>query len=140
MRVDKAVLAGIAATLALYRAGRALTEVPVWRTIALPAEELRVRAEWIQGLAGAAGRSDVEALPLESPVGGGSLPGQVIPSWGVSVPVRSPARAAAALRAGPDRILARIVDDAIVFDLRTVPRFHDGTLVRRIGELPAPRP
>jgi L-seryl-tRNA(Ser) seleniumtransferase len=140
MRVDKAVLAGIAATLALYRAGRSVTDVPVWRTIALPAEELRVRAEWIRGLAGAAGRSDVEALPLESPVGGGSLPGQVIPSWGVSVPVRSPARAAAALRAGPDRILARIVDDAIVFDLRTVPRFHDGTLVRRIGELPAPRP
>jgi L-seryl-tRNA(Ser) seleniumtransferase len=141
VRPDKAILAGVAATLAIYLAGRAVLDIPVWQLIALDAETLRTRAEWIRGLAtGAAGRTDVSVVEVESPVGGGSLPGQVLRSFGVSVPVASPSRSAAALRAGPDRILARIVDDAIVFDLRTVPRFHDGTIARRIGELGAPLP
>jgi L-seryl-tRNA(Ser) seleniumtransferase len=136
VRPDKAILAGVAATLAIYLAGRAVLDIPVWQLIALDAEKLRIRAEWIRGLAPvAAGRSDVSVVELESPVGGGSLPGQVLRSFGVSVPVVAPSRAAAALRAGPDRILARIIGDAIAFDLRTVPPFHDGTIARRIGEL-----
>ena len=36
MRPDKATLAAVAATLGLYRAGRAETEIPVWRMIATP--------------------------------------------------------------------------------------------------------
>jgi L-seryl-tRNA(Ser) seleniumtransferase len=135
VRPDKAILAGIAATLAIYRAGRAARDVPVWQVISLPAEALRTRAERIVAqLPGA-----VSVVALDSPVGGGSLPGQVLPSFGVAVPVRSPARAAALLRTGPDRILARIVDDAIVFDLRTVPSFEDATIVRRIAGLESRR-
>ncbi len=136
VRPDKAILAGVAATLAIYRSGRAADTIPVWRMIALPVESLRVRAEWILSqVMAVAGRTDLTAIALESPVGGGSLPGQVLPSVGVSVPVASATRAAAALRAGPDRILARIVDETIVFDLRTVAPFDDGTIVRRIGGL-----
>ena len=139
VRPDKAILAGVAATLAIYRAGRATTDVPVWQMIALPQEALRARAEWIVGVAPTiAGRADLRVVDLESPVGGGSLPMQVLPSAGVSVPVASATRAAALLRAGPDRILARIVDDAIVFDLRTVSPFDDATIVQRIADLPAP--
>ena len=48
-------------------------------------------------------------------------------------------RAAAVLRTGPDRILARVEDGEVVFDLRTVPRFHDGTIARRIGDIARPR-
>ena len=36
MRPDKVTLAALAATLGLYRAGRATTEIPVWRMIATP--------------------------------------------------------------------------------------------------------
>ncbi|MBA2380776.1 MAG: L-seryl-tRNA(Sec) selenium transferase [Chloroflexi bacterium] len=139
VRPDKAILAGVAATLAIYRAGRAVDDIPIWQMIALGAEPLRVRAEWILGQAASvAGRTDLSVVDVDSPVGGGSLPGQVLPSVGVSVPVASAMRAAAALRSGPDRILARIVDGAIVLDLRTVPPFHDGTIVRRIGGLTKP--
>jgi L-seryl-tRNA(Ser) seleniumtransferase len=113
--------------------------VPVWQLISLPPEPLRVRAEAIVAQLGGAGASAASVVAVESPVGGGSLPGQVLPSFGVAVPVRSPTRAAAALRAGPDRILARIVDDAVVFDLRTVPSFEDGTIARRIAGLEAGR-
>ena len=141
VRPDKAILAGVAATLAIYRSGRATTDIPIWQLIALRPEALRPRAEWIVGLAPTvAGRSDVRVIELESPVGGGSLPMQVLPSVGVSIPVASATRAAAVLRAGPQRILARIVDDEIAFDLRTVAPFDDGTLARRIAELQAPPP
>jgi L-seryl-tRNA(Ser) seleniumtransferase len=139
VRPDKAILAAVAATLAVYRSGRAISDIPVWQMIALEAGALRARAEWIAGIArSAAGRTDLAVVPLESPVGGGSLPGQVLASFGVAVPVRSASRALATLRRGPDRILARIVDDRIVFDLRTVPPFHDGILARRAGELAPP--
>jgi L-seryl-tRNA(Ser) seleniumtransferase len=140
IRPDKSILAGVAATLAIYRAGRAAFDIPVWQLIARSAESLRARAEWIRGLAAAeAGRADLAVVPLESPVGGGALPGQVLPSFGVSVPTSSPARAAAVLRAGPDRVLARIVDGGVVFDLRTVAPFEDGTIARRIADVPPPR-
>jgi L-seryl-tRNA(Ser) seleniumtransferase len=139
VRPDKAILAGVAATLAIYRSGRATEDIPVWQMIALSQEALRARAQGIVDLAPTvSGRSDLRVIELESPVGGGSLPMQVLPSAGVSVPVASPTRASAILRAGPDRILARIVDDAIAFDLRTVAPFDDGTLARRIADLPAP--
>jgi len=140
MRADKAILAGVAATLAIYRSGRAAIDIPVWQLIAQPADALRARADWILGLAPvAAGRADVSTVSLESPIGGGSLPGQTLPSFGVSVPVASASKAAAVLRTKPDRILARIVDDAVVFDLRTVAPLEDGIIVRRIGELQPPR-
>jgi L-seryl-tRNA(Ser) seleniumtransferase len=139
-RADKAILAGVAATLAIYRAGRAALDIPVWEFIARRPDELRRRAEWIRGQAlTTAGREDVTLVALESPVGGGSLPGQVLPSFGVSVRAASPSRAAAILRRGPDRILARILDGAIVFDLRTVAPFEDGTIARRIADVPPPR-
>jgi L-seryl-tRNA(Ser) seleniumtransferase len=139
VRPDKAILAGVAATLAIYRAGRATTDIPVWQMIALPQAALRARAEWIVGVGpSVAGRADLRVVDLESPVGGGSLPMQVLPSAGVSVPVASATRAAALLRHGPDRILARIVHDAIAFDLRTVSPFDDATIARRIADLPPP--
>jgi L-seryl-tRNA(Ser) seleniumtransferase len=139
MRPDKAILAAVATTLGLYRAGVAANEIPVWQLIATPAEELKERAEWIAQMCAAffAPRAWVEIVDLESPIGGGSLPGQTVPSWGVKVPFRSATKAATALRQGDPSILARVSDDAVVFDLRTVVLGADGDIVRRIGELSA---
>lgn len=139
MRPDKVILSAVAATLGLYRAGAAPTEIPVWRQIAAPKVALRERAEWIVRMCAAffSPGASVEMVELESPVGGGSLPGQTIPSWGVTVPFRSPTEASGALRTGQPPILARVVDDAVVFDLRTVSQGQDGEIVRRIGEVTA---
>jgi L-seryl-tRNA(Ser) seleniumtransferase len=131
MRPDKAILAGVAATLGLYRAGRAAADVPVWRAIARTPEVLRKRAAAIAEALG----PGVEVVALESTVGGGSLPGQVLPSVGVAVQIASPDRAAAALRRGPDRVLARIEGDRLVLDLRTVEPGDDAVLVRRLAGL-----
>jgi len=131
VRPDKAVLAGVAATLGLYRAGRAASEVPVWRAIARTPRELRRRAVVVAAAAG----EHVSVVELESAVGGGSLPVQVLPSAGVGVRVGSPDRAAAALRRGPDRVLARIEGDRLVCDLRTVEPADDALLARRLAGL-----
>ncbi len=139
IRPDKAILAAVATTLGIYRAGRAALDIPVWRTIALEPSGLRARAEWVTGLCRARDAApDVRVVELRSPVGGGSLPGQTLPSFGVAVSVASPARAAAALRRGSPRILARVEDDELVFDLRTVARIDDGDVVRAIVDIAAP--
>jgi L-seryl-tRNA(Ser) seleniumtransferase len=137
MRPDKVILSAVAATLGLYRAGAAVSEIPVWRQIGTPKSELKERADWIVSLCAAFFASDsaVEAVEVGSPIGGGSLPGQTISSWGVRVPFPSPSRAAADLRDGDPTIIPRVVDDAVVFDLRTVELGQDGDIVRRIGEV-----
>jgi L-seryl-tRNA(Ser) seleniumtransferase len=149
VRPDKAILAGVATTLGLYRAGRAAIDVPVWRMIARDPTELRERAEWILGLSGAQGQPGqagepgqadrVRVVDLASAVGGGSLPGQTLPSVGIAVRVAAAGRAAAALRSAGEPILARVEDDELRFDLRTVDRFDDGSIASAIrGLLSAP--
>jgi len=118
MRPDKATLAGVAATLGLYRAGLATREIPVWRMIATPVETLRARAASL-----AAGVAGSACVPLVATVGGGSLPGQTLPSFGLALDWHSGAatnRLLAALRAGEPAVLGRIEDGRVVLDLRTV--------------------
>jgi L-seryl-tRNA(Ser) seleniumtransferase len=135
IRADKAILAGVAATLAIYRAGRAALDIPVWQMLARDPDGLRERAEWIRAQLAGPGRQLVRVAMLEATVGGGSLPGQVLPSFGIAVAAGSPARAVGRLRRGPDRVLARVADDEVVFDLRTVDPIADGVVARRIAEI-----
>ena len=66
MRPDKVTLAAVAATLGLYRAGRAEAEIPVWRMIAASIDDLRTRATALaDALAG------VEVVETEATIGGG---------------------------------------------------------------------
>ena len=126
MRPDKVVLAALAATLRLYRAGVATTEIPVWRQIAASEAHLQARAERLAAATGARARS------TEATVGGGSLPGQILPSWGVAIKGRGPERTLKALRVGDPAVIGRIVDDAVVLDLRTVEPSDDDRLVEAI--------
>ena len=123
MRPDKVVLAGVAATLALYRAGVAAREIPVWRQIAAPVARLASRAaEIAKAVPGAA------VGEVESTVGGGSLPGETLPSRAVIVATSSPDRLLARLRAGSPVVVGRIADGAVVLDVRTVKPGDDETL------------
>jgi len=125
MRPDKVILAALAATLRLYRAGTAHAEIPIWRQVATSAGDLERRA---RALAEAIAVPPVRAAPTESTIGGGSLPGQTLPSWSLTVDAASPDRLLAALRAGTPAIVGRIVDDAVVLDLRTVEPHDDAIL------------
>jgi L-seryl-tRNA(Ser) seleniumtransferase len=128
MRPDKATLAGVAATLGLYRAGLATRAIPVWRMIAAPPETLRARAEALAAaIAGAA------TVPLLSTVGGGALPGETLPSFGLAIATRPADRLLAELRAGDPAVLARIEDGDVVLDLRTVEAAADTELAAAVA-------
>jgi L-seryl-tRNA(Ser) seleniumtransferase len=126
MRPDKVILAALAATLRLYRGGVARSEVPVWRQLSVPVAELERRARAVAAAAGA------RAHGSESTVGGGSLPGQTLPSWAIAIDSPSPQRLVARLRAGAPAVIGRIVDDVVLLDLRTVEPEDDDRLANAI--------
>ncbi len=128
MRPDKVTMAAVAATLGLYRAGRATSEVPIWRMLSTPLDELRTRAEALGARLG----ERTAVVSLESTVGGGSLPGEILPSIGLALAARSANRLLAALREGDPIIVGRIVDDRVALDLRTVDPAQDEALATAV--------
>ena len=133
MRPDKATMAGVALTLGLYRAGRAATDIPVWRMIATPLDELRARAEAIVTILTAGGIA-ATIVETAATVGGGSLPGETLRSIGLALDGGSATRRLAALRRGTPPVIARIEDERVILDLRTVDPASDAALSRAIAE------
>jgi len=129
MRPDKATLAGVAATLGLYRAGLAATQIPVWRMIATPPGALRVRADAL-----AARVPGAAAAQMSATVGGGALPGETLPSCGLAVGARSAERLLGALRGGDPAVLGRIEGGRVLLDLRTVDPRADGELAAALED------
>jgi L-seryl-tRNA(Ser) seleniumtransferase len=128
MRPDKATLAGVAATLGLYRAGLATTRIPVWQMIATPPGALRARAEaLVPRVPGAV------PVPLTATMGGGSLPGETLPSFGLALAARSANRLLAALRGADPAVVGRIEDGRVVLDLRTVDPTADDDLASTLA-------
>jgi L-seryl-tRNA(Ser) seleniumtransferase len=125
MRPDKVTLAAVAATLALYRAGRAASAIPIWRHIAASADALKQRADAL------AARVGGRVVALEATIGGGSLPGQTLASFGVALD-GSADRLLAALRRGSPPVVGRIADGSVVLDLRTVEPERDADLATAV--------
>ena len=136
MRPDKVTMAGVALTLGLYRAGRATTDIPVWRMIATPVAALRARAGDLQRRTG----DGAEVVEMRSTLGGGSLPGETLPSVGLALVGRAATRVLADLRNGEPAVIGRIEDGRVVLDLRTVDAEQDGELGAAIERALAARP
>jgi len=115
IRADKITLAALAATLLHYLKDEATHEIPVWRMIALPLSEIERRAQQWRAALGLG-----EVIAGESTVGGGSLPGETLPTRLLALSVKSPNAVAARLRARPLPIIARVLEGQVVFDPRTV--------------------
>jgi len=119
LRVDKTTLAGLQATLLHYLRGEATREVPVWRMISTPLETLITRVEaWAGRLAVAGLQSQV--IIGRSAVGGGSLPGETLPTRLLALCEPSPERMARALRRTDPPVVARVEEGCLVLDPRTV--------------------
>jgi L-seryl-tRNA(Ser) seleniumtransferase len=139
LRVDKLTLAALEGTLHSYRRGAA-EEIPVWQMIAASAEQLRQRAAAWQNALQAKGIAG-DVWPSESAVGGGSLPGETLPTFVLAVPAFDAEAAAARLRQGEPAVLCRIQKDRLLFDPRTVLPAQDETLLAQIAAaLPEGRP
>ena len=124
VRIDKTSLASLAATLTHYLSGSAESQVPVWQMIAARPDALRARAELWQSTIATSTDYDTTVVPARSAVGGGSLPGETLPSWALSISPNgsgsSPQALSSALRTQPTPVIARIEHDTVRLDPRTV--------------------
>lgn len=137
LRVDKLTLAALEATLLHYLKGEAEREIPVWRMIAATPEQLRARATtWAEELSKRGLHCRVE--PGESTVGGGSLPGDTLPTWllaltptphGDTSATRQAGEWAARLRQGTTPVVARVEKGLLMIDPRTVAEDEEGSLL-----------
>jgi len=128
VRADKICLAGITATLLHYLKEEAEREIPIWKMMSLTLNQLKVRAEaWRDTL----GKGEV--IKSESTVGGGSLPEECISTYALALNVKSPDKFMKKLRESHPPIIARIENDTILFDPRTV--LDDETLTSNLKPL-----
>ncbi len=122
LRPDKLTLAGLAATLALYRDGD-LAAVPVARMLGVTEPELRAAAEALVAAIGAVPGLAVAIAPCRSTVGGGAMPSAELPSGAVTI-AGSDGRGADALDAGLRRarvpVVGRIESARVWLDVRTL--------------------
>jgi L-seryl-tRNA(Ser) seleniumtransferase len=115
IRADKLCLAALSATLLHYLKDQAETHVPIWRMISTSAEVLENRAQkW------AASLKQGEVIPGFSTVGGGSLPGETIPTFLLALDLPNPNRFLANLRSTKPPVIARIENEQVVLDPRTI--------------------
>jgi len=121
LRVDKMTYAALEATLQEYLAGRAIEHVPVARMIAMTAGEIETRATRLADRLREAGFG-AEIVDGASTIGGGSAPGSALPSRliALSLPGDTPDSLEAKLRRLDPPVIARIEQDRVLLDLRTV--------------------
>ena len=115
VRADKLCLAALTTTLLHYLKDEAEQAIPVWRMISAPTEAIRQRAQ-----AWAARLGQGQVIPGESTLGGGSLPGETLPTYLLSLSPASPNRMLARLRRLKPPVIARLENDRLVLDPRTV--------------------
>ncbi|MBV8637214.1 MAG: L-seryl-tRNA(Sec) selenium transferase [Candidatus Eremiobacteraeota bacterium] len=115
LRVDKVTLALLAETLRLYRDAETLDSIPLLQMLGSSLETLRERAERI-----ASTLANAKVVQCDGFVGGGSLPQARIASIAVSVATPYAAELAERLRAWRVPIVARIEDDNVILDMRSV--------------------
>ncbi len=125
LRADKICLAALSATLLAYLKGDAEFTLPVWQMIALSPATIEERARrWAAELQAG------EIILGQSTVGGGSLPEESLPTFLWSLNVPQPNRFLAQLRILTPPIIARIENERVVFDPRTVLAFQEDDFLK----------
>lgn len=123
LRADKFTLAALGATLNHYARGSAEVDVPVWRMISETREHIGARArvfmertaEWQSTKAFRAQLTDGV-----SATGGGSLPGETLPTVLIALETGKPTALLDELRQLSIPVIARIQDEKVLLDMRTV--------------------
>ncbi len=115
-RCDKLTLAGLEATLQIYRDGDPMTEIPTIHAISRPVQELEAAAT---SLAAKLSPWKATVVSSESYAGSGANPAKPMPSFAVAIP-GGDALADRLRNAGEVAVFARIDEDHVLLDLRTL--------------------
>lgn len=119
IRADKMALAALTATLLHYVKEEAEKAIPVWRMISLPLDAIHQKALHWQNVLEETGIA-CDVIEGESTIGGGSLPGETMPTYLLAIKPKSATSFLKTLREYNPPIVARALNDQIVFDPRTI--------------------
>lgn len=138
MRIDKMTLAALEATLRHYQRNEVESHIPIWRMISARSDTLARRAsQWVTQLNAVGITARVQRG--ESTVGGGSLPGEILPTMLLAIDaahVPMPLdELAKRLRLRNTPIITRILHDTLLLDPRTVLEEQDGEVVVGLEEV-----
>jgi len=121
VRLDKMNLAALEATLRLYLFDDPLEKVPILALLNRKPAELKARAQKLAA-ATSVGDTGVAVVQTQARVGGGSLPGETLMSYGLRLvsPNISADGLATRLRQGETPIIGRIENDGVILDMIAV--------------------
>ncbi len=137
LRVDKFTLAALQATLLAYLENKATAEIPVWQMLSADKKVLARRARaWQRDLRR---RPQLAAVSMQvvdsaSTVGGGSLPGQTLPTKALAITLPALDALAEKLRRATPPLITRIEANRLLLDPRTVLPEQDQTLITVLAE------
>ena len=131
LRLDKLIYQALENTLRCLLLER-WDSVPALAMIRQPAAAICARAA---ALVSRVPGIPAEIVPGSSVIGGGATPEQAIPTWLIAVACASPVDAERSLRAGDPPVVARIEDQRLVLDLRTVFREEEEELAAALRKL-----
>ena len=137
LRADKMTYAALEATLHEHAAGRAAGAIPVSRMIDATAAEIESRASRIASIPRS--RLAISIVEGASTIGGGSAPGSALPTRLLALSRRDvpAAQLEARLRGGTPPVIARIEEERVLLDLRTVLPEQDEAIAAAISALDA---
>ena len=132
VRIDKLGLAALVATLLHYVQREAPQKIPVWQMISASLGSLEYRARlWKERIGG-----PTSVVDGTSAIGGGSLPGELLPTRVLSIEgasLEGGAQAlAASLRGGTPPVVGRVDANCLLLDPRTVLPGQDNTLIEAL--------
>lgn len=124
LRADKMVIALLEAVLTQYLYVDGYKRLPVFKLAALKKESLRKRAELAAEKLSDLHCLQIAAIDLESTMGGGSLPGELLPSAGLAIKITksnsSLAHLSRLLRQGEPAVIGKVTDNQLCLDFRTI--------------------
>jgi L-seryl-tRNA(Ser) seleniumtransferase len=137
LRIDKMTLAALEETLRQYREPESLLDdIPTMRMIALPADKIEHRANAVAKALSRhlAGVLDVSIVRSRAQIGGGSLPVVTLDSFALAISSEhlSADEIVRSLRQSEIPVIARIVEDKVMIDFRSVQPSEDELLTSQL--------
>lgn len=137
LRIDKLTLAGLEATLKVYLdPSQVMKTLPALGMMTWPAEEVKKRAGRFRRKVGRELPPGYQVTLREdsSQVGGGALPLQALPTWVVAIRplLLSAASLEERLRRSNPPVIARVKEEEVLLDLRTVAGEEEAALLEAV--------
>lgn len=134
LRADKVVYAALEATLAAYQKGTHFREIPTLRMLSETKQEIDGRARTIANELRNRVNAEITVIEGNSAVGGGAAPNASLPTYLIAIrPADNDLQGfAERLRLSSPPVIARISDEMIVLDLRTVEQFEEPELIAAV--------